>query len=82
MWEIPTMTTVEMKDRGRIVLPKVIRERLRLEDGALFECLDNPNGDLVLRQVHGSPKVDLIDHLKGFKGIEFPERKSQCPPRL
>ena len=75
------MLAVPMKERGRIVIPQAVRERRGWSEGSLFEVIEKPSGDLVLRPMETRPRVDLVDHLRNFQGVEFPERTAHCEPR-
>jgi len=35
-----------------------------------------------LRPSKASPELDLVDHLRRFKGLEIPERKHMTPLRV
>ena len=73
-----------MSEKGQIVLPKEIRDRQGYAKGTAFSVLETKDGAIFLKPVNAQPKMDLVDHLLGFKGleIEIPERKHFCPPRL
>ena len=47
---------------GRILIPKILRERLGLEPGMEIEALDHPDG-LLLRAVDQPPATIRIDGL-------------------
>lgn len=74
------MTVVHMSDEGHIVVPKDIRDQRGYGNGSAFAVFETKSGYLVLRPVT-EPKLDLVDHLLRFKGVEIPERKHHCPPR-
>jgi AbrB family looped-hinge helix DNA binding protein len=76
------MTVVRMSEKGQIVVPKEIRDQRGFRYGSEFAVLETKAGDLVFRPVRTKPKMDLVDHLLRLKGLEIPERKHFCPPRV
>jgi AbrB family looped-hinge helix DNA binding protein len=72
-----------MSEKGQIVVPKDIRDAKGFSNGSAFIVMQTKSGNVVLRPVSGEPKMDLVDHLLGLKGLEIPERKhieSEHPP--
>ena len=76
------MTVVHMSEKGQIVVPKDIRDKHGFSNGSAFAVFETRSGFLVLRPVKTRPKLDLVDHLLRLKGLEIPERKHFCPPRV
>jgi AbrB family looped-hinge helix DNA binding protein len=76
------MTVVHMSEKGQIVVPKDIRDRRGYANGSAFSIVETHDGALFLKPVRAKPKLDLVDHLLRLKGIEIPERKHLCPPRV
>lgn len=76
------MTVVHMSEKGQIVVPKPIRDQRGFGNGSAFVVLETKSGALVFRPIKNRPKMDLVDHLLRLKGIEIPERKHFCPPRV
>ncbi len=70
-----------MSEKGQIVVPKEIRDRRGFGNGSAFAVLETREGALFFRPVNSKPKLDLIEHLKRFKGLEIPEIQAHCPPR-
>jgi AbrB family looped-hinge helix DNA binding protein len=75
------MTIVHMSEKGQIVVPKDIRDQRGFANGSAFAVQESKSGAIVFRPVKAEPKMDLVDHLLGFKGLEIPERKHLSPPR-
>ena len=76
------MNEVLYMDKGRVTIPKECRTRRGLADGATLLFLETKSGALVLKPVKAKPELSLIEHLKRFKGVEIPEIKVHCPPRV
>ena len=77
------MTVVHMSEKGQIVVPKEIRDQRGYVNGTAFAVVEAKSGALVFRPVSKvKPKLSLIDHLRRLKGIEIPDRKHFCPPRV
>jgi AbrB family looped-hinge helix DNA binding protein len=56
------MTTV-LSQKGQIVLPSRVRERLHLEAGQDFEVLIEDEDTILLRRISRRPNQGLVDHL-------------------
>jgi len=76
------MTIVHMSGKGEIVLPKKIREQHGFRNGSAFAVLKTKSGMMVLKPVKEKTKLSLIEHLRKFKGVEIPQFKAHCPPRV
>lgn len=76
------MTIVHMSEKGQIVVPKEARDKHGFGQGSTFAFLETKSGRLVFSPVKTKPKLDLIDHIRRLKGIEIPQRKHICPPRV
>jgi len=70
-----------MSEKGQIVVPKSIRDQRGFGNGSSFSVLETKSGAIVFRPIKGAPKMDLVDHLVGLKGLDIPERKHSSPPR-
>lgn len=79
MWEIPTYGSA-------------IHDRERTGDSAQCgacapetgvqvhaDFLESTSGDMILRLSKAATELDLVDHLRRFKGMEIPERKHLLP---
>jgi AbrB family looped-hinge helix DNA binding protein len=71
-----------MSETGQVIVPKEAREQLGLGMGSPLEFIQSEQGDLIFRPMASAHKMDLIDHLTRFKGLELPERAHHCPPRV
>ncbi len=76
------MTVVHMSEKGQIVVPKESRDKRGFGNGSAFAFLETKDGDLVFRPVNVKPKWTLIEHLRGFQGVEIPARKHYGKPRV
>lgn len=65
-----TLTT-----KGRVTIPKQIRDALNLQPGAAVEFSVNAAGDVVLHQRHvarkGDPRKDRFDAVRGLAGVRW-----------
>ncbi len=57
---------------GRIVVPKLLRERLGLKPGTELEVVDQPGG-MLLRTVEERPALVKIDGLWVHRGVAQPD---------
>jgi AbrB family looped-hinge helix DNA binding protein len=76
------MTIVRMSEKGQIVVPKHIREKRGFANGSAFAVMETQSGQIVLRPVKTKPTMSLVECLRKFKGIDIPEVKAHCPPRV
>ena len=76
------MTIVHMSEKGQVVVPKAARDELGLGLGSPLRFVLSKSGQLVFQPIHALPKKSLVSHLKALKGLELPERKHLCPPRV
>ncbi len=76
------MKIVRMSEKGQIVVPKEIREQEGYGNGTAFTVSQAKSGAIVFRPTQRKPKLSLIEHLRRFKGLEMPEIRAHCPPRL
>lgn len=56
------MTTV-LSQKGQIVLPNLVRERMQLKPGQDFEVLIDDEDTILLRRISRPPNHGLVDHL-------------------
>ena len=71
-----------MSEKGHIVVPKEIRDQHGYRNGSAFSVLETKAGALIFRPVRTEPKMDLVDHLLRLKGLDIPEMRFRCPPRV
>jgi len=76
------MKIVHMSEKGQIVVPKEIRDKHGFSSGSAFVVYESQSGQLIFRPIKSEPRRSLIDYLQGFKGLDVPEIKAHCPPRL
>lgn len=55
------MATATLTSKGQLVIPKPIRDRLRLHPGDTLDFLVQESGDVLMR-----PAVEDVRHLKGL----------------
>jgi AbrB family looped-hinge helix DNA binding protein len=73
------MTTV-LSQKGQIVLPVSVRERLHLEPGDDFEIVVEDDDSITLRRISQPPNYGLVDHLLSCpEPLEIPERQRDYP---
>ena len=73
------MTTV-LSQKGQIVLPSAVRERLHLEPGDDFEVVVEDDDTISLRRISQPPNRGLVDHLLSSpEPLEIPERQQDLP---
>lgn len=74
------MTTV-LAQKGQIVIPKAIRERLGLEAGDDFEVWIDNEEEIVLRPVRAKANRGLAQLLRDAPGpLDLPARVREAPP--
>jgi AbrB family looped-hinge helix DNA binding protein len=73
------MTTV-LSQKGQIVLPSVVRERLHLEPGQDFEVTIDDEDTILLRRITRPANRGLIDLLQSCPyPLELPPRAKDLP---
>lgn len=60
-----------MSTKGQVVIPRAIREELKLKPGDDFEVVRRQD-EVVLRRIGTRPRRKLTEHLKALRGIEIP----------
>ncbi len=74
------MTTV-LSQKGQLVLPASVRERLELCPGDDFEISIEDDDTILLRRISSPPNSGLVDLLLSAPGeLEIPERAKDFPP--
>jgi bifunctional DNA-binding transcriptional regulator/antitoxin component of YhaV-PrlF toxin-antitoxin module len=76
------MEVLYMTEKGQVTVPSAARARRKLGYKSTLVFLESASGDMILRPSKASPELDLVDHLRRFKGMEIPERKHMAPPRV
>ena len=76
------MEVLYMTEKGQVTVPSSARARRKLGYKSTLVFLESASGDMILRPSKASPELDLVDHLRRFKGIEIPERKHMAAPRV
>lgn len=76
------MQILDMTEKGQVTVPSDSRAKHGLGRGSKLLFLETKSGVMVLKPVKEKPQLTLIEHLKRFKGVEIPEIKAHCPPRL
>ena len=62
-----------MTEKGQVRVPSAVRARRKLGCKSTLVFLESASGDMVLRPTKASPELDLVDHLRRFKGWKFPK---------
>jgi AbrB family looped-hinge helix DNA binding protein len=78
------MTVVTMSEKGQIIVPKDIRDQHGWDKGSIFAVEQSRSGVVHLRPLtKRRPKVTFLEALRrAVAGVEIPEIKAHCPPRL
>jgi AbrB family looped-hinge helix DNA binding protein len=69
--------TTTLSQKGQVVIPQEVRNKLRLRPGDDFVVLWSVSGDILLRPVRNSTDQDWLDALGGLKGLEVPARSKE-----
>ena len=75
------MEVLYMTEKGQVTVHRSARTRRKLGYKSTLTFFESASGDMILRPSKASPELDLVDHLRCFKGIEIPERKHRAAPR-
>lgn len=76
------MTTV-LSQKGQIVIPGPIRERLDLEPGDDFEIITEGDDLIILRRITRRSNEGLVDQLLACPfPLDAPERSEELPRHL
>jgi AbrB family looped-hinge helix DNA binding protein len=59
-----------MSSKGQVVIPRMVRERQKLNAGDDFLLFELSNGDILLRRVR-MPKKSLVWHLRQMQGLKI-----------
>jgi AbrB family looped-hinge helix DNA binding protein len=73
------MTIIHMSEKGRVVVPKKIRDKHGFGDGSAFAVLPTKSGSIVFRPIKTKSTMDVVDHLLRLKGGHIPKRQNVLP---
>ena len=76
------MEMLYMTEKGQVTVPVDSRDRNKLSGGSVLMFLETKSGVMVLKPVREKPEMTLLQHLRRFKGVEFPQIKAHCAPRV
>lgn len=76
------MEVLYMTEKGQVTVPSAVRARRKLGYKSTLIFLESASGDMILRPSKAATELDLVDHLRRFKGMEIPERKHLLPPHI
>jgi len=71
---IVSAMTLKIDKLGRLVIPKPVRERLRLKPNARLEAVEQPDG-ILLRPLHQKPSMIQVNGLWVHTGKAEPAAK-------
>jgi len=76
------MEVLYMTEKGQVTVPAASRERRKLGYRSTLTFFESASGDMILRPAKPNPDLDLIDHLRRFKGIDIPQRRHSAARRV
>jgi AbrB family looped-hinge helix DNA binding protein len=76
------MEVLYMTEKGQVTVPRDSRSKHGLGEGSRLLFMETKSGTMVLRPVKDKPQLTLVEHLTRFKGVELPQMKAHCPPRV
>ena len=76
------MEVLYMTEKGQVTVPIASRAKHRLGAGSRLLFMETKSGAMVLKAIKDQPALTLVEHLARFKGVELPEHKAHCPPRV
>jgi AbrB family looped-hinge helix DNA binding protein len=69
--------TTTLSQKGQVVIPQEVRNKLGLHPGDDFIVLCSETGDILLRRVRSSSDQDWLDALHALKDLEAPTRSKE-----
>jgi AbrB family looped-hinge helix DNA binding protein len=72
--------TTTLSQKGQVVIPQEIRNKLRLRPGDDFIVLYSETGDILLRPIRRKNYQGLIKGLRALRGLKLGERTSWDEP--
>ena len=69
--------TTTLSQKGQVVIPQEVRNKLRLQPGDDFIVLWSQTGDILLRPVRKRSDQDWLDALGGLQGLAVPTRSKE-----
>lgn len=76
------MEVLYMTEKGQVTVPIESRAKHGLGAGSRLMFVETKSGTMVLKAMKDKPELSLVEHLTRFKGVELPELKAHCPPRV
>lgn len=71
-----------MTEKGQVTIPVATRAKHGLGVASRLLFLESRSGAMMLKVIKAAPELTLLEHLTRFKGLEIPERKIHCAPRV
>ena len=66
--------TTTLSQKGQVVIPQEVRNRLRLRPGDDFIVLYSETGDILLRPIRRKNGRGMIKGLRALRGLKLEER--------
>ena len=76
------MELLYLTEKGQVTVPSDSRSKHGLGEGSRLLFMETKSGMMVLKPVKEKPEMTLVAHLTRFKGVELPQMKTHCPPRV
>jgi len=68
--------TTTLSQKGQVVIPQEVRNKLRLRPGDDFIVLYSEPGDILLRPIRRKNRKGLVKGLRALRGLNLEERVS------
>ena len=72
--------TTTLSQKGQVVIPQEVRNKLRLRPGDDFIVLYSETGDILLRPIRRKNGKGLIEGLRALCGLKLEERTPRDEP--